>query len=151
MSRQIFDEETMTAIAAAPTAGHAVGMFWAEALKKPRYDNGDDSNSGAMLQLLCMQLRSTQPEPTDEQWAQFVENVAAFVNARLSSVRHVETCVDYDPDYALAAAAEDAGIKMAGKSWPCKTHADVGGDRVVEVRFGYTADWVEVWTPPPLM
>lgn len=119
--------------------------WWREKLERPKFDNGDQSNTGAMCSILAS-LASAKQAPTQEQLDAFEQNLKEEMQSYRQLVCPWLTYqVDYGPDPHLSKAAASAGITDNLCAFPWKTNMDIWPDRI-EVKCGYGAPWETIWT-----
>ena len=108
--------------------------LWVRMLRRPKYDNGDNSDAGFFAQVLVRQIRSNVTEEKLEAFRASLINRLMKPNER----GYYETvlCVDYSPGGALADAAEEVGLKM---EFPWKTDMYLS-DRHLSLSAGHCAE-----------
>lgn len=114
-------------------------QWWTEAIKKPRFDNGDSSRQGGMAMLLAMLLADEVAPDTEDNYEAF----RAALEAELKSDAfnpYWGLDVDYGPDRTLAAAANASGINTS--LFPWKTHMWFKETGEVQVSAGYGAETI---------
>ena len=107
--------------------------WWIEALKYPKFDNGDDSDIG----MHTMMLATIASPKVDE------SQVIDFGNSLQKSLSEADDFflgigVDYNPDRILSLALEAGEIKASITSLPWKTYMTFNNDGV-QVSCGYGA------------
>ena len=120
-------------------AAIAAAQWWAEAIKAPRFDNGDPNGMAGMLATL---VAARSPEPTEQTSTDFTTALATLIDGRLSRYPSLTVGVDYGPDAILYDAAVAAGI--SGSRFPWKTVMWIELDHVT-VSAGYGAAARLVW------
>ena len=124
------------------TPAQAAANWWADAIKAPRYDNGDPVTS-----MLATVLDADRARPTTSQQVRFADALQQRIEALLERMGEFgcTLTVDYGPDLILREAAEDAGL--SSQEFPWKTRMWVYSDYVT-VSAGYRARTVLVWASP---
>jgi hypothetical protein len=120
-------------------AAQAAAKWWAEALRDPRFDNGDGNGLAGVM---AMMAARAAPPITDDQIERFKETL---IKAMQSPGFYGRLAVDYDPDATLAAAAQSAGISARKTAFPWKTRMRITAHEVT-VAAGYGAPYQVVWT-----
>lgn len=116
------------------TIGYAVD-WWAEAVEKPTFNNGDMFTS-----LFATLLNEETKKPEEEKMELFKEYLADEIRAGLIlNPNYFTISVDYNPDIHLYNASEKAGLNNGILSFPWKTTMYINKNRV-SVRAGYGAD-----------
>lgn len=117
--------------------------LWCRALKRPRFDNGDDSVHGGFTAALAQSRMSDALHNTvdiDSKIAEFKAELTRTLLARNEQGDKRFTwgylSTDYGPDEHLAAAADAVGLSR--KLFSVKSSVIVQG-RYVESSFGYGA------------
>lgn len=129
----------------ATSPGEAAGLWWAEALHWPKHDNGDDSNRGAMSQLMANMIAMKYGDQlTESALDRFADELASSINDRLAQSNQVMLNVDYDPCQLLVEASEAAELKLISYCWPWKTVMWITPDSV-KVCHGYGAPVQTIW------
>lgn len=129
----------------AKSPGEAAGLWWAEALLRPKHDNGDDSDRGAMSQLLANVMAFKYVDQlTEPALDRFADELAKSVDDLLEQTGQLILDVDYDPSRLLVKASEAAGLELVSCSWPWKTTMWITPYEV-EVRHGYGAPVQTIW------
>ena len=108
--------------------------WWIEALKYPKFDNGDDSDTGMHAMMLAT---IASPKVSESQ-------VSDFENSLRKSLGEIDKSffgigVDYNPDRILSVALEAAEIKNSMTALPWKTYMTFN-DGGVQVGCGYGAE-----------
>lgn len=116
-------------------------QWWADSLKRPQKDNGDDSESGGFGQMLALFGAMTNI-PSDEQLDRFKAALIAAIPYEYAYGDEVILRVDYHPEGALATAAQVAQISSMSFSW--KTDMSISSKQIV-VREGYGAPRKIIW------
>ena len=115
--------------------------WWAEKLKRrPKFDNGDHSETSQMASLFAMFGASKAPEVTEEQKAKFEAALVEKVDYWLQKRGEAWVGVDYDPCEMLCKSCEQAGIGNISFRFPWKTRMKIQAGRV-EVSEGYGASY----------
>lgn len=109
--------------------------WWADAVTRPKFDNGDSGIAGALATILAMQ----SSKPVDDSGrAKFV----AALSAQLMHMNEHDTLdVDYAPCRELSDAMTLAGVDRHNAPWKTIMWFSNGG---VQVRHGYGAPEVEL-------
>ena len=129
------------------TAGHAAAKWWSDAIETPKFDNGDNSQTGATTMMLA-QLSVKEHAP--EALGRFASILGQAIGAKLEDADTVIISVDYSPCRILYDAAEEARLKVSGlTTFPWKTHMWVKKD-IVTVSHGYRAPVKTVWERDPV-
>ncbi len=129
----------------AASPGEAASLWWAESLRWPKHDNGDDSDRGAMSQLMAnMIAMKYDNQLTGPALDRFADELAKLVADLLAQTSQVLLDVDYDPCRLLVEASKAAGLELVSCSWPWKTTMWITPYEV-EVRHGYGAPVQTIW------
>ena len=120
-----------------PEQAKAAADWWTEQIKNPRFDNGDDSETGGMTMIL-QTILANKTRPSAEKYDAFrVALEAAIIKQNPRFGLHV----DYDPDRVLADVAEATSINPSQFPWKTSMYFRDGG---VQVRAGYRAETKEI-------
>ena len=114
--------------------------WWADAIKRPKFDNGDNSDAGGMAMMLATLAHKA---PSAEQ----IETFKKALADEMASNERIEKFglnSDYGPDGNLAEAMQQAGINPDISSVPWKTNMHFS-DGEVTVSCGYGADYVKLY------
>lgn len=127
--------------------------WWGEAIKSPKFDNGDKSDTGAMTTI--MMTLASGDRPSDEQIQEFKQEYAKLLKFSFAGCWYLDDpsrgaglrCqgVDYHPHGEMLQAAEKAGISP--KRFPIKTNMWVDPGRVT-VSYGYGAPLKVIYETP---
>lgn len=129
----------------ATSPGEAAGLWWAEALRWPKHDNGDSSDHGAMSQLMANMIAMKYDDQlTEPALDRFSGELAKLVNDLLTQTDQALLDVDYDPCRLLVEASEAAGLELISYCWPWKTVMWIAPDSV-KVCHGYGAPVQTIW------
>lgn len=110
--------------------------WWTNNLKKPVFDNGDDSPAGIFTSILQQSLVT---EITDKQLDMFKNRLADFVEKGLDANKFdIMLSVDYNPCLPLYEIAKLCGISE--HNFPIKSHTNTKKERVV-ARLGYSGEF----------
>lgn len=110
--------------------------WWANNLKKPIFDNGDDSPAGIFTSILQQSLVT---EVTDSQLNAFKNKLADFVEKALDEDKFdIMLSVDYNPCLPLYEIAKACGISE--HNFPIKSHTNTKKERVM-ARLGYSGEF----------
>lgn len=107
--------------------------WWADVVANPKFDNGDDSQSGGIAMVMAMMGKKEIEPVTIEK---FREVLSRAIEAKINKnpdYKGVIGC-DYGPDGTLRAAAEEAG--MPDNNFPWKTTMWFDQNHV-SVSYGY--------------
>lgn len=115
-----------------PEQIEAAAEWWANAVCRPKFDNGDDSPAGGMA--FALATLATKPV-TPEARKVFKERLSAI----LAELNCQSLYADYQPEWAIANAMEQAGIHRTNCPWKTSMHLIRGG---VQVSAGYRAPYV---------
>lgn len=123
-----------------------VVSLWIAALRDPKYDNGDRSATGFLVEAMAASLPKNNDDVTLARFGAELKirlmtpfTSTPFWSGSMPYTRWVtDIHVDYDPDPVLEEAAKAAGLKMR---FPCKTDMYFD-ERHVEFRQGYGAPCV---------
>ena len=111
--------------------------WWSEQLRSPRFDNGDDSATGAMCHMMAaLSYRSISDEKID--------TFKSELKLRMfdcDEFAHID--VDYDPCQILLMSAKAADIDTSITTFPWKTNMCFEDGKVM-ASLGYRAPFVEV-------
>jgi len=110
--------------------------WWAGAIERPKFDNGDNSSSGGFGSMLASLNTDTV---TDEQIAEFKKHLTDALREKGHS-RFGLNC-DYNPDLTLSEAMKSAGISTNNAPW--KTNMNFWKGQV-SVSHGYGAPYVNL-------
>lgn len=109
--------------------------WWKEAVRRPRYDNGDTSEIGGITMMMAMMAApDVVPDAVDE----FGKNLSEVLQSD-ARVANSGLHVDYNPNRTLFDCADAAGLPIGENiGFPWKTHMWFrnGG---VQVACGYGA------------
>lgn len=114
--------------------------IWCEALKQPKFDNGDGSITGAMTHLVANDLiaKTNESEPElDKKILLFKEYLTAYLiekSKKEGSYFWESLSCDYGPDKNLQFAADKACIPHV--LFSAKSSVDIN-ETFLEVKFGY--------------
>lgn len=122
-------------------AVEVAAQWWADSLKRPQKDNGDNSENGSFASALSLFL-AVDNTPSDEQIADFKAALIVEIENDALWGDSVLLVVDYHPEGALAIAARTAKIDDSCFSW--KTRMMVGA-KEINVKCGYGAEWQTIW------
>lgn len=118
--------------------------LWCRALRRPRFDNGDTSDSGGMTMMLATVLEGQQRDKVSDIDAA-IDKFRTILSDAIKASRETDGRIpyefnylgcDYGPDRALDLAATQAGVPRASFSW--KSSVSIHEDCVV-AQFGYRA------------
>lgn len=117
-------------------------FLWRTMLADGKFDNGDDSNSGALGQILHGMAKETI---TKEQLDNFEKNLSRKIKEKLEKdlkeygrTFYISLCTDYHPDTILSESAEEAGISE--RNFPVKSNLYLKTEsNTISVRYGYSA------------
>lgn len=132
-----------------------VALLWARAIKRPEFDNGDDTPRGGLASAMAASLAEKAIASAPD----YELRVEAFRMALAAGMKHDRdhagephpnpryeghvidlrplTGSDYGPDATLSAAAEIAGLPASVFPW--KSTVDFYGGDSLSVSFGYGA------------
>lgn len=118
--------------------------WWANAIVNPKFDNGDDKNTGTMAFFLAMMVNS-KSSISKEQIDIFKKELADIIVEEMEFSWNGECSldVDYQPDMLLYEAAREAGIN-SDMRFPWKTHMYISKDKV-SVSEGYRSPLETLW------
>ena len=139
---KIGESDSMTATTSTQTAGHAAGLWWADALRSPKLDNGVDH--AAMASIIALTQLSGPPQEKAD-LDKFARILGERIDAKLEGPEAFIVGVDYRPDEILRICANLAGLQDSITRWPWKTVMWVKPNEVV-VRHGYAADDLIIWS-----
>ena len=114
-------------------------MIWKEFITYPKFDNGDNSETGIMTFLLQSSIQANSGKPTPEQLEAFGKRLKELLttpNDRGFYKTHVST--DYGPDATLADAMEFASITSEAP-WKTSTYINVNSNSL-SIASGYGAE-----------
>lgn len=133
-----------------------VALIWARALKRPKFDNGDDTARGALAEAMASSLAEKAIASAPD----YELRVEAFRMALAAGMKHdrdhagephpspryeghvidlrATTGSDYGPDATLCAAAEIANLDTSVFPW--KSTVDFYSGDSISVSFGYGAE-----------
>lgn len=115
-------------------AAEVASQWWSEVVGNPKFDNGDNSVVG----LLVNASNTSNVEfVTEEQVVRFRECLAQLVDAEFEKGLACILTVDYSPNLHLQKAAKECGISQ--NNFPHKTTMWVY-EGYVSVSYGYGAD-----------
>lgn len=119
--------------------------WWAMSLKRPKFDNGDDSQQGAVTMMFAMM--GNKPVGA-EKLKQFRISLRKRLEANEAAAR-TGIHVDYHPDQILRDSAIEAGINpsITSFSWKTMMWFKSGG---VQVSAGYGAPIQTIYDPTVL-
>lgn len=103
--------------------------WWADAVCKPKFDNGDTGPTGGIT--FCLATLASKPVP-DESKVAFVASLSKV----LAEKKPLSLSVDYDPCPILKQAMQDACIPLSNAPWKTNMYLNRGG---VSVIHGYGA------------
>ena len=106
--------------------------WWANAMRSPKFDDGDPSETGVMAMLMATVAAGDPPgEEKFQEFAKELENRIVEDNPRSIGVVH-------GPDIIIGESMQKAGISLDRAPW--KTTM-IFGDDDVRVAHGYGADF----------
>lgn len=111
--------------------------WWANALRNPKFDNGDDSPIGGLAMMLAITGR--RGGPTEAQIATFKELLTAELAKEMDEYDDLST--DYHPCSELSLCADVAGIDDSHFPWKTIMNFRNGN---IQVAYGYGAKLVEL-------
>jgi len=114
--------------------------WWGNAIRSPKFDNGDNSDQGGMTMMLA-HLASSKHNPTDEQIETFKKNLEELMKNDRCDISRFGLFCDYGPDATLGEAAKKSGISELVFPW--KTGMWFRDGKVV-VQHGYRNGLVEL-------
>ena len=118
--------------------------WWADHLRHgSKFDNGDDSETGAITMMMSVLLNRSRLEQRPADDANKFENALSSQLLALGEKKYLCFGVDYGPDYFLCQAADKAGIELGMSDLPWKTRMWIRED-VVKVAEGYGKSPVEI-------
>ncbi len=127
---------------AIPEYATVAAKWWAKAIMRPKFDNGDKGRTGDMTSMLAMLLSSHNPVTNDQADA-FEQALTEAICAEVAKYGSCYLDVDYHPDRILYEAAQKAGI-TSDSCFPWKTTMRVSKD-YVSVSAGYAAPHEKLW------
>lgn len=116
--------------------------LWAESIKRPMHDNGDESSVGAITMGLAMSnmQRDMEKVPDLEKAIEaFKVKLTELLTDKIGG-RSVRLSVDYNPSELLAAAADFAGVPHSLLS--IKSMVTIHWDKNIVRSFGYGGDYI---------
>jgi hypothetical protein len=133
----------------------AAAKWWRDAMRNPKFDNGDNSPTGGMTMAMALMGRKTHPvEVLDKFEAALRRNIVARINERkgwcpespgwCSYARTLS--VDYNPDAVLSDSLAESGESPGLTSLPWKTVMWINPGEV-KVACGYRAPPVTIYPP----
>ena len=117
-------------------------QWWANAIRSPKFNNGDTSRNGDIGAMLASLLNAGTPV-TVAQADAFELALVEILMEDVQTYPRFSLYVDYGPDETLATAARNAGITST-RCFPWKTSMHISEDRV-EVSEGYGAPREIIW------
>lgn len=127
---------------AIPEYATVAAKWWAKAITRPKFDNGDKSRTGDIASMLAM-LRSSHDPVTKDQADAFEQALTEAICAEIAKYGSCYLNVDYHPDRILWEAAKEAGI-TSDSCFPWKTGMHISKD-YVSVSAGYAAPNEKLW------
>lgn len=115
--------------------------WWADKLKKPHHDNGDNSQAGIMAMIMADMASS---KISDEQIEVFKKELKTRIEEQyqdIEEIRDIWLGCDYAPMKILSVPAEIAGINLM--NFPFKTDMRITKG-CVEVSDGYAQPFVKL-------
>ena len=111
--------------------------WWANVMKNPKFDNGDDSQQGGMAGMLATMGKQ---EVSVDQTEKFKVELRKVLEG--GEVGPWGLSVDYHADQNLAKAMDAAGVPRGNAPW--KTSMTFR-DGAVKVRYGYGAEQQQLY------
>ena len=114
--------------------------WWADRFREgPKFDNGDQSETGFMTMILANMVYQA---PTRESIEHFEAVLQRKIHDSLVEFGGLCLNVDYGPDLLLRAAANEAGFSSNAEfPWKTYMHIELGS---VRVSYGYGAPYKEL-------
>ncbi len=110
--------------------------WWANAIRNPKFDDGDDGSGGGMAMMMATLARKS---PNEDEIEAFKVALAEELCSN-ENVAYLGLSCDYGPDGTLADALQKAGMDV---SLPWKTNMNFR-DGKVSVSHGYRAEYVDL-------
>ena len=108
--------------------------WWANVIINPKFDNGDDSKTGADENKA---LKIEVKEVSDKTKIKFFEHLSKAIESKLMlKAQAINVRVDYSPDKLLVESAEYANLPIS--NFPIKTTMWISTNHIA-VSYGYTA------------
>lgn len=117
--------------------------WWAEQIKAPIYDNGDDSLNGFIAMEM---LRESKIKATEEQAKEFKLKLKEYIENEIKKHSYFCIGVDYGPQIDMGNIAEDCGINLL--AFPIKTNMWIlTEEQTIKVRLGYSGEIEYLYIP----